>query len=585
MLARSAVDDKKDTVQSLTDHFTVMINAIVVAPEHPQVRTFNPNEIRDIQAADPGTRVTLIEPPEASSRGDANLAYPLELPPGRRGLEPRLALSYDSGRGNGWVGMGWDLPMRAVTIDTRWGVPRDDTLHETETYLFEGQELTPFAHRGPVKQRTEDTTVIDGETVKVFHPRVEGAFHRIIRHGSTPKTYWWEAVDKTGMRYFYGGDDKSGAPVTDSTLESSSGVFEWALREIRDTHDNSVHFRCKRVSHKVFPGQTVTLQGTELYLEAIDYTRLPASTTEGPYSVKFLRDSNLGIPERPDAMIDARGGFPRVTADRLRRVEVYLSASLVRAWELDYRVGAFHKSLLESIREFGADNQPFDGNIHRFEYFDEIREDAENEQSPMHGYSPTEDWSASPPNMPDNVKTEAAIPAAFLNFFSNGEASVLGGSATEGSGVHSYIGFNPFDPLKAGSFGFKVGSNDSTSTGKLSLIDIDGDGLPDKVFASGSGHLYRRNESGPVGFPRFSDTLVGIPGLSVLSEDKSHTTSYGAEAYPIPFQGGGFQALYNVANTFTTSSAYLSDVNGDGFPDSGPGRTRVLQPPFRPGDT
>ena len=50
--ARADVDEKKGTVQSLTDHFTVTINAVVVAPEHPQAQSFNPNQIRDIQAAD-----------------------------------------------------------------------------------------------------------------------------------------------------------------------------------------------------------------------------------------------------------------------------------------------------------------------------------------------------------------------------------------------------------------------------------------------------------------------------------------------------------------------------------------------------
>ena len=72
----------------------------------------------------------------------------------------------------------WDLPLRAITVDTRWGASRYDEEHETESYLLEGAQLTPLAHR-VVRSRTDDTTVIGGETVKIFHTRVEGEFRKI----------------------------------------------------------------------------------------------------------------------------------------------------------------------------------------------------------------------------------------------------------------------------------------------------------------------------------------------------------------------------------------------------------------------
>lgn len=41
--------------------------------------------------------------------GTANRPIPLSLPPGRHGIEPRLALSYSSGAGNGPCSMGWSI--------------------------------------------------------------------------------------------------------------------------------------------------------------------------------------------------------------------------------------------------------------------------------------------------------------------------------------------------------------------------------------------------------------------------------------------------------------------------------------------
>lgn len=127
-----AVDEKSGVTTTPTDHFTVMINAIVVAPEHPETASFNPNEMQGIKAANPGARIQLVQPPGASSRGDAALGYPLDLPPGRRGLGPQLALRYDSGSGNGWLGMGWSLGEPVVRIDTRWGAPRSSLRRERQ---------------------------------------------------------------------------------------------------------------------------------------------------------------------------------------------------------------------------------------------------------------------------------------------------------------------------------------------------------------------------------------------------------------------------------------------------------------------
>ncbi|HEX7840676.1 MAG TPA: SpvB/TcaC N-terminal domain-containing protein, partial [Kofleriaceae bacterium] len=147
-LARTSVDDKQRIIHSASDHFTTMINAVVVSPEHPELHQFNPNALSGIQAADPGAGIQLVAPPTPNSRGDAGLGYSFDLPPGRHGLTPGLGLSYNSSRGNSWVGLGWDLPVSAITVDTRFGAARYDCDVETETYGLDGEQLTPIAHRG-----------------------------------------------------------------------------------------------------------------------------------------------------------------------------------------------------------------------------------------------------------------------------------------------------------------------------------------------------------------------------------------------------------------------------------------------------
>src|SRR5215467_13997150 len=98
----------------------------------------SPNSLKNIKAADPAAGVELMAPPEPNSRGTANMSYPIEVPPGRRGMQPHLAITYDSSGGNGWLGVGWDLKTSCIEVDTRFSVPHYDG---TERYLLDGQEL------------------------------------------------------------------------------------------------------------------------------------------------------------------------------------------------------------------------------------------------------------------------------------------------------------------------------------------------------------------------------------------------------------------------------------------------------------
>ena len=60
--------------------------------------------------------------------GAMTTSFPIPLPPGTNGLTPTLVIDYNSHRGNGWIGQGWDLAFPAIRIDPRIysGNPYDD---------------------------------------------------------------------------------------------------------------------------------------------------------------------------------------------------------------------------------------------------------------------------------------------------------------------------------------------------------------------------------------------------------------------------------------------------------------------------
>lgn len=495
-----------------------------------------PTMIKDIESALPGAGINLIEPPQPNNLGDARLSYPIEIPPGRNGMQPDIAVQYDSSKGNGWIGIGWNIAISEITIDTRWGVPRYDAAKETETYTLDGEQLTPLAHRGSLENRSAE---------KVFHTRVEGEFRKIIRHGDRPNNYWWEVIHKNGTRYFYGGLPQRAGPDPQATLADpqTGNIFRWMLREVRDTWGNTISYSYEQVSdYGVASG---VLPGWQIYPQEIRYTGF--EQTAGPYSVRFIRDRQLpdfNIHKRSDVIINARSGFKMVTADLLKRIEVRLENDLIRRYDLEYAPGAFNKSLLTSITQYGPNGEFF--HKHEFEYYDEVRDNT----NLYRGFDTKTTWSTG----------NDGITAGLLG---RGQASAIGGTSAITGGGHLYLGFNPCEASKQNSFGGKVGYSHTDSDGKLTLIDLDGDSLPDKVFKDGGVIYFRRNESGPGGNTVFGARQI-VPTLTMINtlfDETSDSMTAGAEEYfPIAF-------MYHYRHTFTTSAAYFTDVNGDGFPD------------------
>ncbi len=536
-LQRKSVDEGKHTVTSWTNHFTDFINATVTAPEHPENVSFNPNQIKGIQAANPGAGVQVMGPPQAGNQGDNQLGYPIDVPAGRAGLQPSLAVTYNSAAGNGWLGVGWSLGTPAVTIDTRWGAPRYDMASETETYLLNGEQLTPVANRGPAVARTSE---------KVFHQRVEGGFARIVRHGDNPASYTWEVVDKAGTHWFFGALPGATGPDAGATLADQEGrVSLWALREVRDPHGNFVRYSYATVNDTgLADGKE---PGRNLYPQKITYTG--SGDTEGRYAVTLSRDRDLGEPLRSDVLIDARSGFKRVTADRLRRIDVSFDNSLVRRYELAYTTGAFAKTLLVSITQM--DDHGAVVGAHQFTYFDDVRDP----QGVYQAFA-SADWTVPGDSLSDSKLN--------LTDDNAGDASALSASSSSQAGVHLYVGVGT-PRGKPASVGVKVGSGQSSADGVLALVDVDGDNLPDKVFrktVNGSSLVfYRKNLSGPNGETRFDGNAqqLSLPGIGAES---SNSQTRGLEGYL-----GGVAAQLDYVNTFATTSQYFSDVNDDGIND------------------
>lgn len=340
-LERVEVDTANHEIVSLTTHFTDFINELLKAPEMPETQAFVPTALSDLEAANPMDGLTMIQPPTANYNGTANISYPLEIPAGRAGMQPNLTLTYSSTGGSGWLGAGWDISVPSITLDTRWGVPRYDGTYETEIYLLNGEQLVTKDKNGIVRDmphRTNQQTnrLPDGTQ---FYARTGDAHDSIIRHGDSPKNYWWEVVDRQGVTHYYGRYYQANRRMdirpsyfvlpnrlpSGVTYDSSSNtlrwtlpttlcdnddnIARWVLTESRDTYGNTVRY--------YYDQATVRNRGAvgrQIYLDSISYTG--HNDTDGYYTVVFCRTGNI-TPDIPEV---CNNGFKEITDQLLNNV-------------------------------------------------------------------------------------------------------------------------------------------------------------------------------------------------------------------------------------------------------------------------
>src|SRR5689334_13641794 len=131
------------------------------------------------------------------------MTLPIFTSPGRSGFGPQLALSYDSGSGNGPFGLGWSLSIPAITRKTEKGLPRYEDEDESDVFILAGAEdLVPFLiERNGAWTRDRPSRVAHGRAYQVdrYRPRVEGAFALIERWTAGNGEAHWRTVTRDNM--------------------------------------------------------------------------------------------------------------------------------------------------------------------------------------------------------------------------------------------------------------------------------------------------------------------------------------------------------------------------------------------------
>ena len=565
-IERSRVDTVNHIIYSYTDHFTDYINGILKAPELPDVQAYVPTTIKDLQAAHPHTGIGSFSVPEANNKGTANTSMPLWVPAGRNGLQPNLILAYNSAGGNGWLGQGWDIPISSIEVETRWGVPLYDTDYETETYLLDGETLLLSYSDGycekPTYRRDFDERI--KEPLR-FYREIEGTFQKIVRYGNYPSEYYFVVTDKNGTKMTYGNDGSSNNVCEQK--DQIGNKAKWLLTKIEDANGNWMKFSYQTKSYQ---------GGSNIYIKDIEYTG--NGNEGGNYRIVF----NLSDTIRPDVMSNGRKGLFEVSAHLLDRIDVIYKVSneVLRQYYFGYQQGAYGKTLLSNMLDVDSTFR-HDENINIFTKSDIFDRNANRESAKnyypikyyfsYHGgymkYSEDKYVTSNYDTPPFTYIANNIVNNVFGNLSSIKPGS-LGGSTTSawGAGGAFSVGFDWLAALRTFSAGGKFDYNRESGEAFLTLVDLNGDGYPDKLFKKDGVLCYRLYELNNNKPHSFGD-IHQVDNIQDFNQATNSSHIFGIEAQAGFSRRIGCSFGADLSYARSSTNVYLSDVDGDGLVD------------------
>ncbi|MGE0267962.1 MAG: fibronectin type III domain-containing protein [Candidatus Omnitrophota bacterium] len=254
----------------------------------------------------------------SAQSGGAVQAYPIAVPAGINGMEPRVALVYNSSQAQDILGVGWMLDMGSIEVNLKFGTP-----------AYNSEDLFVLKLGGSQIELVYDNTS------QFYRAKTEGAFIRVKKVSDK-----WEAIDRNGTKYFFG--TTSATRLFDPA--QTTRIFKWSLDRVEDVHGNFL-----TISYT----KDTTDNNNQLYPQYIDYTGntgFPAGSPLQPYArVEFITQS------RGTAHISYASGFKIKTVKRISKIQVKAAGNLQREYRLGYTQSlGTNRDLLTSIQEFDA---------------------------------------------------------------------------------------------------------------------------------------------------------------------------------------------------------------------------------------
>ena len=239
---------------------------------------------------------------DVTADGAANYTVPIVVPPGRLGMQPSLALVYNSSARDSLVGYGWQLSGfseirrcgRSIANDGQSAPVRFDS---RDAFCLDGVRLVPILNHTCPSEAMELVTQIESNS-------------KICGFGSGPD--YFSVWTRNGRISQYGDPDK-----TSGILKAGTDIAAWGIRRISDRSGNFIQFDYGN------PGEEPVDDGTPVVSSFADtFYPLRISYT-GNVNLRPSRSIILSYEHRPDEIVGYLAGHRFKNTKRLCRIITY----------------------------------------------------------------------------------------------------------------------------------------------------------------------------------------------------------------------------------------------------------------------
>ena len=242
---------------------------------------------------------------KVNQNGAATYTVPIQVPPGINGMQPNLALVYNSQKGNGLLGVGWSLGGLSTIQRCGGNIDQDGSRSGidfgAERFCLNGQRLMAAGVR---EYRTELNN-----------------YNIIKSEGGDPENpETFKVWTKDGHLMLFGKDPDNNLP--DARLNPQSGdTLVWAINEITDRNGNYIKFE-----------YGIDNSSGEYYPTLIKYGAVadPDLGTAVIRKVTF----DYGTTSRSDVSVKYVAGAKLTTSKLLATIETYYGATEVKSYTL-----------------------------------------------------------------------------------------------------------------------------------------------------------------------------------------------------------------------------------------------------------
>jgi len=378
-----------------------------------------------------------------SPTGAATYTVPIVLPPGTAGTAPTLSLDYSSQERGGLLGVGWTLSgLPSITRCPRTmaqdGAIGGINYDANDRFCLDGQRLVAIGGAYGA-DGTQYRTEVD-------------TFSKVISHGSAGSgPAWFEVHIRSGQVMEFGN-------TTDSRVlaQGEASTRVWTINKVTDAKGN--YFAVTYV---------IDTANGQFYPLRIDYTGNTAASLSPYSSVQFI------YATRPDIILLYQAGSLVLTNGRLTDVKTYVGTTLVADYRLSYQQsGPANRSRLTSIAVCDASSNCLPAT--NFNWTDA-----------SYGFAADQPWGGSNYGVNAGWPDDNAYPRGLADVNGDGLLDLVGfGSTGVRVALNTGSGFSGDQPWST-----YFGANTGWTTGNINprmLVDVNGDGLPDIVgFGSG----------------------------------------------------------------------------------------------------